>query len=190
MSQRIARDCKIFLSCKISQLSLCITRPRGWLATGGRDGDRSGHARAADGPPGQFRTVNRGVFRSGFPNSRNFAFLKTLRLRSVVRLCDDSCAEVDAFCAEQKIRVFKVALRGNKEPFLGIDDGRLRAALEHCRRAQPPAAVALPAGAQPHWVRGAACVSCSIGRCRVYLKSAIASVAAAIPTRPAVYCFL
>ncbi len=82
-------------------------------------------------PPANFAMVNRGVFRSGFPNSRNFAFLKTLRLRSVVRLCDDSCAEVDAFCAEQKIRVFKVALRGNKEPFLGIDDGRLRAALEY-----------------------------------------------------------
>eukprot|EP00466_Bigelowiella_natans_P007605 jgi/Bigna1/71246/fgenesh1_pg.15_\ len=35
-------------------------------------------------PPPNFAMVDKGVYRSGFPNNRNFDFLKTLRLRSVV----------------------------------------------------------------------------------------------------------
>lgn len=35
-------------------------------------------------PPFNFATVDRGVFRSGFPDAANFSFLDTLQLRSVV----------------------------------------------------------------------------------------------------------
>ncbi|WVZ11756.1 hypothetical protein V8G54_016286 [Vigna mungo] len=35
-------------------------------------------------PPLNFAMVDNGIFRSGFPNSANFGFLKSLRLRSVM----------------------------------------------------------------------------------------------------------
>lgn len=35
-------------------------------------------------PPLNFAMVDNGIFRSGFPDSANFGFLKSLRLRSVM----------------------------------------------------------------------------------------------------------
>lgn len=35
-------------------------------------------------PPLNFSMVDNGIFRSGFPDSANFSFLQTLRLRSIM----------------------------------------------------------------------------------------------------------
>ncbi len=46
-------------------------------------------------PPLNFAMVQKGVYRSGFPNNRNFGFLKQLGIRTIVCLAGElvSCAE-------------------------------------------------------------------------------------------------
>lgn len=38
-------------------------------------------------PPLNFAMVDKGVYRSGYPNKKNLPFLQKLRLRSVVYVC-------------------------------------------------------------------------------------------------------
>lgn len=62
--------------------------------------------------------VDKGIYRSGHPIPKNFAFLKKLGLRSVVYLCEDPYSTVNcSFLSNNGIRLFHLGTHGNKEPF-------------------------------------------------------------------------
>ncbi len=70
-------------------------------------------------PPLQFDLVAPGgIYRSGHPNERNFAFLRSLRLRSIVYLgAEDYRANMRHFAEREGIAVYHYRLKLNKEPF-------------------------------------------------------------------------
>ncbi|EQC35196.1 hypothetical protein SDRG_07425 [Saprolegnia diclina VS20] len=83
-------------------------------------------------PPLNFSMVDSGVYRSGFPNKKNHAFLQQLGLRSVLYLChQEHRPENLVFFEENGIQVFQCPIDGNKEPFLGIDPDSMNTALTH-----------------------------------------------------------
>jgi tyrosine-protein phosphatase SIW14 len=72
-------------------------------------------------PPINYSMLCPGVHRSGYPTKRNFTFLQTLRLRSIMFLCPEAYADANKrFCEEQNIQFLAVPMEGNKEPFLDI----------------------------------------------------------------------
>lgn len=81
-------------------------------------------------PPLSFSLVTPGIFRSACPSGRNYAFLSTLDLRSVVYLCSGQYpkAELEHFTAQQ-IDVHCFAIEGSREPFVSIDSEALARAL-------------------------------------------------------------
>lgn len=82
-------------------------------------------------PPLNFSMVESGLYRSGFPNKRNFEFLKTLNLKSIVYLCHHSYREENLkFTRESNITVFNCPIDGNKEPFLCIDPNSMSMAIQ------------------------------------------------------------
>ncbi|KAK4439383.1 Tyrosine-protein phosphatase DSP1 [Sesamum alatum] len=98
-------------------------------------------------PPLNFSMVDYGIFRSGFPDTANFPFLKTLGLRSIIYLCPEPYPEVNMqFLNANGIRLFQFGVEGSKEPFVNIPDDLVRRALEvlldernrplliHCKR--------------------------------------------------------
>ncbi|XP_051125633.1 tyrosine-protein phosphatase DSP1-like [Andrographis paniculata] len=107
-------------------------------------------AAAANGdlaPPLNFSMVDYGVFRSGFPDTQNFPFLKTLGLRSIIYLCPETYPEANMqFLKDNGIRLFQFGIEGSKEPFVSIPDEMIRKALQvlldernrpvliHCKR--------------------------------------------------------
>ncbi|KAL2495455.1 putative tyrosine-protein phosphatase [Forsythia ovata] len=98
-------------------------------------------------PPLNFAMVDYGVFRSGFPDSPNFPFLKTLGLRSIVYLCPEPYPEENMkFLNANGIRLFQFGIEGSKEPYVNIPEDLIRDALKlvldarnrplliHCKR--------------------------------------------------------
>ncbi|KAL0442974.1 UNVERIFIED_CONTAM: E3 ubiquitin-protein ligase COP1 [Sesamum latifolium] len=98
-------------------------------------------------PPLNFSMVDYGIFRSGFPDTANFPFLKTLGLRSIIYLCPEPYPEVNMqFLNANGIQLFQFGVEGSKEPFVNIPDDLVRRALEvlldernrplliHCKR--------------------------------------------------------
>ncbi|EYU27740.1 hypothetical protein ABFS82_13G128800 [Erythranthe guttata] len=98
-------------------------------------------------PPLNFSMVDYGIFRSGFPDTPNFPFLKTLGLRSIIYLCPEPYpASNIEFLNANGIRLFQFGLEGSKEPFVNIPDAIIHRALEavldernhplliHCKR--------------------------------------------------------
>ncbi|GLT75211.1 hypothetical protein SLA2020_469510 [Shorea laevis] len=82
-------------------------------------------------PPLNFSMVDNGVFRSGFPDSANFSFLRSLGLRSIVCLCPEPYPEAnDAFLKANGIRLYQFGIDGCKEPFVNIPEETIRAALK------------------------------------------------------------
>mmetsp|Transcript_32286 Transcript_32286/g.52162 ORF Transcript_32286/g.52162 Transcript_32286/m.52162 type:complete len:170 (-) Transcript_32286:465-974(-) len=79
-------------------------------------------------PPVNFAMVARGVYRSGYPNKKNIAFLKKLGLKSVLYLCPEDHALVEFF-SSSSIKLFQFGIKGNKEPFVDIPEDRVREAL-------------------------------------------------------------
>lgn len=76
-------------------------------------------------PPLNFAMVSPGVYRSGYPNRKNFPFLTKLGIRSIVYLAKESyTSDNTAFFESSGIRVFHYRLNGNKEPFgvMGEED--------------------------------------------------------------------
>uniref|UniRef100_A0A0D6R0A1 Tyrosine-protein phosphatase domain-containing protein n=1 Tax=Araucaria cunninghamii TaxID=56994 RepID=A0A0D6R0A1_ARACU len=70
-------------------------------------------------PPFNFSMVDKGVYRSGFPNAINFPFLETLHLRSIIYLCPESYPEANTeFIESHGIKLFHFGIEGNK--ILGI----------------------------------------------------------------------
>ncbi|KAI3456498.1 hypothetical protein Pfo_013161 [Paulownia fortunei] len=98
-------------------------------------------------PPLNFSMVDYGIFRSGFPDTPNFPFLKTLGLRSIIYLCPEPYPEANIqFLNANGIRLFQFGVEGSKEPFVNIPDDVICSALEvlldernrplliHCKR--------------------------------------------------------
>ncbi|KAI9179022.1 tyrosine-protein phosphatase siw14 [Blastocladiella emersonii ATCC 22665] len=82
-------------------------------------------------PPLNFAMVASGVYRSGYPNRKNFAFLRTLGLKSIVYLDPEEYRPDNVeFVTAEGITVFQYAVKGNKEPFQEIDEADVRGALE------------------------------------------------------------
>ncbi|XP_010312732.2 inositol diphosphatase DSP1 isoform X2 [Solanum lycopersicum] len=99
-------------------------------------------------PPLNFAMVDYGVFRSGFPDTANFAFLQTLGLRSIIYLCPERYPEDNVeFLNANGIRLFQFAIEGSKEPpLVNIPEETIKEALKvvldeknrplliHCKR--------------------------------------------------------
>ena len=61
------------------------------------------------------------VFSAGFPGKKNFPFLKTLNLRTILYLCPEEYPEANiAFLNQQHVQLLQYGVAGNKEPFLEI----------------------------------------------------------------------
>ncbi|XP_042419296.1 tyrosine-protein phosphatase DSP1-like [Zingiber officinale] len=98
-------------------------------------------------PPLNFAMVDCGLYRSGFPDTANFSFLKTLSLRSVLCLCPEPYPKANLeFLEENGIRLFQFGIDGRKEPFVNIPEDTITEALKvvldvrnhplliHCKR--------------------------------------------------------
>ncbi|KAK7385826.1 hypothetical protein VNO78_31725 [Psophocarpus tetragonolobus] len=98
-------------------------------------------------PPLNFAMVDNGIFRSGFPEPANFAFLQTLGLRSIIYLCPEPYPEANLeFLKSNGIKLYQFGIEGHKEPFVNIPDDTIREALKvvldvrnhpviiHCKR--------------------------------------------------------
>ncbi|CAN1843414.1 Tyrosine-protein phosphatase DSP1, partial [Linum perenne] len=98
-------------------------------------------------PPLNFSMVDNGIFRSGFPNSTNFSFVKTLGLRSIICMCPEMYPAANKeFLKENGIRLFQFGIEGYKEPFVNIPEDMIHEALKvvldvknhpiliHCKR--------------------------------------------------------
>ena len=60
-----------------------------------------------------------GIYRSGYPNARNFPFLATLRLRSILLLFREPyLPDNAAFAAQHHITVHQIPMLQNQEPFV------------------------------------------------------------------------
>ncbi|CAL9060078.1 tyrosine-protein phosphatase DSP1-like [Musa acuminata AAA Group] len=121
-------------------------------------------------PPFNFATVDRGVFRSGFPDAANFSFLDTLQLRSVVYLCPEPYPEANkVFLESNRIRLFHFGMECSKEPFDNIPEDKIREALR----------VVLDARNRPlliHCNRGKHRTGCVVGCLRKLQRWCLSSV--------------
>eukprot|EP00246_Nothoceros_aenigmaticus_P001102 TRINITY_DN1144_c0_g1_i2.p1 TRINITY_DN1144_c0_g1~~TRINITY_DN1144_c0_g1_i2.p1 ORF type:complete len:201 (+),score=25.12 TRINITY_DN1144_c0_g1_i2:450-1052(+) len=82
-------------------------------------------------PPLNFAMVDKGVYRSGYPNAKNLPFLRKLRLKSIVYLCPEPYPEANIeFVEKSGIKLFHFGIEGNKEPFVDIPDDVIREALK------------------------------------------------------------
>ncbi|KAJ1503767.1 hypothetical protein HMI54_004796 [Coelomomyces lativittatus] len=74
-------------------------------------------------PPLNFAMVCSGVYRSGYPNRKNFTFLKTLQLKTLIYVCPESYAEENQrFAEENQIQVFHYQIKSNKEPYIEMKE--------------------------------------------------------------------
>jgi len=81
-------------------------------------------------PPLNFGMVLAGIYRSGYPNSKNFPFLKKMGVKSVVYLCPDKYMESNRiYFEEEGIHLFQFGMRGNLEPFVEISNAMMCQAL-------------------------------------------------------------
>ncbi|KAJ9546078.1 hypothetical protein OSB04_025785 [Centaurea solstitialis] len=72
-------------------------------------------------PPINFAKVEDRVYRSGFPQPSNFAFLETLQLRSVIYLCTEPYPRENLeFLKSHNIRLFQFGIDGTKEPSVDV----------------------------------------------------------------------
>ncbi len=82
-------------------------------------------------PPLNFSMVIPGVYRGGYPNKKNFDFLKKIGLRSILFLCPERYSDNNMeFCRANGIRVLQFGIEGNKEPFVHIPEDAIRRAVE------------------------------------------------------------
>jgi tyrosine-protein phosphatase SIW14 len=72
--------------------------------------------------PSNFSMVEKGIYRSSFPRTKNIDFLRNLGLRTVVSLVlEDYPAALVEFYEKSGISLVRHGLEGNKGPFKGID---------------------------------------------------------------------
>ena len=81
-------------------------------------------------PCSNFSMMVPGVYRSGYPSRKNFAFLRRLGVRSICYLCPEEYAMVNQeFYKTIGIQVLKFPMEGNKEPFVNIPEEQVNRAL-------------------------------------------------------------
>lgn len=86
-------------------------------------------------PPLNFAMVDKGVYRSGYPNRRNFVFLQSLGLKSILYLSPEKHQDLKIglqniqFISDNNLRLFHVGLQGQKEPFTVTNENTFREAL-------------------------------------------------------------
>ncbi|GAB2277188.1 hypothetical protein Dimus_011896 [Dionaea muscipula] len=114
------------------------------------DGDDDGEEDDGDVvlvAPTNFSMVEEGVYRSGFPEPRNFPYLETLNLKSIIYLCHEPYPEEHCkFLQSHNIRLFQFGIEGKKENSENIPgevitnalrvliDVRNHPVLIHCKR--------------------------------------------------------
>ncbi|AMD20515.1 HDL229Cp [Eremothecium sinecaudum] len=83
-------------------------------------------------PPENFSHVVGEIYRSSFPRSENFFFLKErVKLRSVLVLIPEEYPQENLeFLERAQIQLFQIGMSGNKEPFVNIPNDLLTKALE------------------------------------------------------------
>ncbi|VVA21513.1 PREDICTED: probable tyrosine-phosphatase [Prunus dulcis] len=107
---------------------VCVASPAAKAPSVGDEKEREADAFV---PPLNFAMVDNGVFRSGFPHSANFSFLKSLGLRSVIYLCPEPYPEEnEEFLKENGIRLFQFGMDGSQEHFVKIPEHAIREALK------------------------------------------------------------
>ena len=80
-------------------------------------------------PPLNFALVSPNVYRSGYPNKKNFPFILRLKLRSVLYLSDDDHSiENSEFLCKNNIQLFHIRLK-SKDSNLGQARGAIADAL-------------------------------------------------------------
>jgi len=79
-------------------------------------------------PPINFAMVAKGVYRSGYPKTKNLSFLKKLKLKSIIYLCPEEHLHTN-FWKANDIQLFNFKINGNKEPFVDIPETVIRDAL-------------------------------------------------------------
>ncbi|ONK78979.1 uncharacterized protein A4U43_C01F1630 [Asparagus officinalis] len=121
-------------------------------------------------PPLNFAMVDNGIFRSGFPDTANFSFLQSLRLRSILCLCPEPYPEANSeLLRANGIRLFQFGIDGCKEPFVNIPEDTIREALK----------VVLDVGNHPlliHCKRGKHRTGCLVGCLRKLQRWCLSSV--------------
>lgn len=96
-------------------------------------------------PPINFATVEDRIYRSGFPQPRDFPYLDTLHLRSVIYLCTEPYpTENLEFLNSRNIRLFQFGIDGTKDAKISkgtitealkvLIDVRNHPVLIHCKR--------------------------------------------------------
>ncbi|SGY66566.1 BQ5605_C004g02686 [Microbotryum silenes-dioicae] len=81
-------------------------------------------------PPENFAMVSSLIYRSSFPKRKNFPFLRSLRLKSVLTLILEEYPEQNLeFLEQEGIKFYQFGIPGNKEPFVQIPDEKIAAAL-------------------------------------------------------------
>ncbi|CAA6661390.1 unnamed protein product [Spirodela intermedia] len=114
--------------------------------------------------------VDCGVYRSGFPDTANFGFLETLKLRSVLYLCPEPYPEANLqFLLSNGIKLFQFGLESCKEPFVNIPEDKIREALK----------IVLDARNHPiliHCKRGKHRTGCVVGCLRKLQKWCLSSI--------------
>jgi len=88
-------------------------------------------------PPLNFSLVNKGVYRSGYPNKRNFAFLETIGIRTFICLATEAPAHLSIandnleFIKKRNMKRIEIPVEGQKEPFTITPEKSVREALRH-----------------------------------------------------------
>ncbi|KAI9638979.1 tyrosine phosphatase family-domain-containing protein [Dioszegia hungarica] len=81
-------------------------------------------------PPENFAVVTTGVYRSGFPKKRNFRFMETLKLRTILTLVLEDYPDANLkWCQSQDVQFMQFGIPGNKEPFDNIPEDVITSAL-------------------------------------------------------------
>ncbi|KAL5724051.1 protein-tyrosine-phosphatase [Ranunculus cassubicifolius] len=98
-------------------------------------------------PPTNFSKVQTGIYRSGYPNSSNFDFLKSLNLKSIIYLCPEPYLEDNSeFLRSNDIKLYQFGVQGTKEPLGEVSNETIKEGLKvlldvrnhpvliHCKR--------------------------------------------------------
>ena len=81
-------------------------------------------------PPVNFAKVYKGIYRSGFPTKKNFSFLRALKLKTIVYMCEEEYPNTNLnFLERHNIVLMQFASSGNKEPFTHLDENIVRKAV-------------------------------------------------------------
>ena len=71
--------------------------------------------------PYNFSLVDRGIYRSSFPRTKNIGFIKRLKLKTVVSLVpEDYPSQLVDFYEREGIKLISIGVDGNKGPFKSI----------------------------------------------------------------------